>query len=174
MENSYGQRGYKSSILLYTTIMLLTKRQWLYKDGNGFVQYLWVGYVICSLIIAVLLLLCSWNKIQRLAVWLIDRLPETEKWDGRKCLRKSNPTALYAGSKQLLHDHRCILKVLGLNALKLVCLYSISFFAMRMLGIAALSFWQVQFLTALMHLISNTLPNVAGVGSVEFAFVLVF
>lgn len=165
---------HKSSILLYTTIMLLMKRHWLYKGGNGFVQYLWLGYGICSLIIVVLLLLCSWNKIQWLAAWLIDRLPETEKWGDRKHLWKSNLTALYAESKQLLHDRWCILKVLGLNALKLVCLYSIPFFTMRMLGIAALSFWQVQLLTALMHLISNALPNVAGVGPVEFAFVLIF
>ena len=165
---------HKSSILLYTTIMLLMKRHWLYKGGNGFVQYLWLGYGICSLIIAVLLLLCSWNRIQRLAAWLIDRLPETEKWDDRKDLWRSNLTALYAESKQLLQDRRCILKVLGLNGLKLVCLYSIPFFTMRMLGIAALSFWQVQLLTALMHLISNALPNVAGVGPVEFAFVLIF
>lgn len=165
---------HKSSILLYTTIMLLMKRHWLNKGGNGFVQYLWLGYGICSLIIVVLLLLCGWNKIQRLAAWLIDRLPETEKWGARKHLWKSNLTALYAESKQLLHDRWCILEVLGLNALKLVCLYSIPFFTMRMLGIAALSFWQVQLLTALMHLISSALPNVGGVGPVEFAFVLIF
>ena len=35
-------------------------------------------------------------------------------------------------------------------------------------------FRSVQLLTALMHLISNALPNVAGVGPVEFAFVLIF
>ena len=45
---------------------------------------------------------------------------------------------------------------------------------MRMLGLSGLSFWQVQMLTTLMHLISNALPNVAGVGPVEFAFVLIF
>ena len=110
---------HKSSILLYTTIMILMKRHWLYKGGSGFTQYLWLGYGICSLIIVVLLLLCSWNKIQWLAAWLIDRLPETERWGDRKHLWKSN-------------------------------------------------------LTALMHLISSALPNVAGVGPVEFAFVLIF
>ena len=45
---------------------------------------------------------------------------------------------------------------------------------MKMLGISGPAFWQVQLLTALMHLISNALPNVAGVGPVEFAFVLIF
>ena len=45
---------------------------------------------------------------------------------------------------------------------------------MEILGISGPSFWHVQLLTALMHLISNALPNVAGVGPVEFAFVLIF
>ena len=45
---------------------------------------------------------------------------------------------------------------------------------MEILGLSGPSFWHVQLLTALMHLISNALPNVAGVGPVEFAFVLIF
>ena len=45
---------------------------------------------------------------------------------------------------------------------------------MEILGISGPSFWHLQLLTALMHLISNALPNVAGVGPVEFAFVLIF
>ena len=45
---------------------------------------------------------------------------------------------------------------------------------MEILGISGPAFWHVQLLTALMHLISNALPNVAGVGPVEFAFVLIF
>ena len=45
---------------------------------------------------------------------------------------------------------------------------------MEILGISGPSFWHVQLLTALMHLISNALPNVAGMGSIETAFLLVF
>ena len=37
-----------------------------------------------------------------------------------------------------------------------------------------LSFWQVQLLTSLMLFLSNALPNVAGMGSIETAFLLVF
>jgi len=38
----------------------------------------------------------------------------------------------------------------------------------------ALSFWQVQLLGSLTLFLSNALPNVAGMGSVETAFLLVF
>ena len=37
-----------------------------------------------------------------------------------------------------------------------------------------MGFWQVQLLTSLMLFVSNALPNVAGMGSVETAFLLVY
>ena len=40
--------------------------------------------------------------------------------------------------------------------------------------IRGLSFWQVQLLSSLMLFLSNALPNVAGMGSIETAFLLVF
>ena len=165
---------HKSSVLLYTTAMLLFQGHWLSASGGRFTGYLWLGYGICTVIVGALLLLCSWEKVQWVATWLIEHLPHTEKWEGRKQLWKANLTALYTESRQLLCDRPCILKVLGLNGLKLCCLYCIPFLALRMLGLWGLSFWQVQLLTSLMHLISNALPNVAGVGPIEFAFVLIF
>ena len=165
---------HKCSILLYTTCLLLLQGRWLRETGAGLSGYMLLGYAICTLIIAALLLLCAWDKVQQLASWGIDRLPNTEKWASRKCLWKTNLAALYEQSQRLLWDGSGLSKVLAWNALKLCCLYSIPFLAMKMLGISGPAFWQVQLLTALMHLISNALPNVAGVGPVEFAFVLIF
>lgn len=165
---------HKSSVLAYTSVMLLLQGKWLGDTGRGLSRYMLLGYVICALIIVALLLLCTWDKVQWLASWVMDHLPNTEKWEIRKHLWKANLTALYAQSQQLLRDGRCLIKVLAWNALKLCCLYSIPFFTMKMLGISGPAFWQVQLLTALMHLISNALPNVAGVGPVEFAFVMIF
>lgn len=42
------------------------------------------------------------------------------------------------------------------------------------MGLSPLSFAQVQLLTSLMLFLSNALPNVAGMGSIETAFLLVF
>ena len=165
---------HKSSVLAYTTVMLLLQGRWLGDTGRGLSRYMFLGYVICALIIVALLLLCTWDNVQQLASWVIDHLPNTEKWESRKQLWNANLTALYTESQQLLRDGRCLIKVLAWNALKLCCLYSIPFLAAEMLGIAGPAFWQVQLLTALMHLISNALPNVAGVGPVEFAFVMIF
>lgn len=165
---------HKSSILLYTTAMLLVCGRWLWAANPVFLRYMLLGYAVCVLIIAALILLCAWEKIQRLAHWGISRLPDTGKWKQRKLLWENNLNALYQQSQWLLRDRRCLGKVIVLNALKLCCLYSIPFFSMRALKISVLSFWQVQLLTALMHLISNALPNIAGVGPIEFAFMMIF
>ena len=154
--------------------MLLFQGRWLSETGRSFSRYIPLGYGICALIIAALVLLCAWEKVQWFASWVIDHLPNTEKWEGRKRLWKDNLSSLHTESPKLLHDHWCLLKVLLFNGLKLFCLYTIPFLCMEILGISGPSFWHVQLLTALMHLISNALPNVAGVGPVEFAFVLIF
>lgn len=165
---------HKSSVLIYSAIMLLLQGRWLGSTGSSLSRYMMLGYGICAVIIAVLILACTWEKVQRLVAWLIGRLPDTGKWDSRKRLWKENLAALYRESQQLLRDRPCIRKVLALNSLKLFCLYSIPYLAMKMLGISSPSFWHVQMLTALMFLISNALPNVAGVGPIEFAFIMIF
>lgn len=165
---------HKISILIYTTAMLLFHGRWLWATSSGLPRYMLLGYIVCALIIVALILLCTWDKVQQLACWGISHLPDTEKWKQRKQLWTSNLTALYHQSQLLLHDHKCLRKVIVLNALKLCGLYSIPFLCIKVLRISALSFWQVQLLTALMHMISNALPNIAGVGPVEFAFMMIF
>ena len=43
-----------------------------------------------------------------------------------------------------------------------------------MVGVSGLSLWQIQLLGGLMHMIVNALPNVAGMGPAEVAFLLIF
>lgn len=54
-------------------------------------------------------------------------------------------------------------------------MFTLPWFCIRFMGLSCgLSFWQVQLLTSLMLFLSNALPNVAGMGSIETAFLLVF
>ena len=122
---------HKSSVLIYTTVMLLFQGRWLSETGRGFSRYIPLGYGICALIIAALVLLCAWEKVQWFASWVIDHLPNTEKWEGRKRLWKDNLSSLHTESPKLLHDHWCLLKVLLFNGLKLFCLYTIPFLCME-------------------------------------------
>ena len=69
---------------------------------------------------------------------------------------------------------RCA-RILAVQTLKLFLMFTLPWFCIRFMGLSCgLSFWQVQLLTSLMLFLSNALPNVAGMGSIETAFLLVF
>lgn len=165
---------HKCSVLLYVTGMLIAQGRWLGTTGSELFHYMILGYFVCALIITVLVLVCTWNKIQQLAIWGIGLLPHTKKWECRKQVWIANLKALYIESQRILNNRGCLLKVTVLNGLKLCSLYSIPYLCFQMLNITSLQFWKVQLLTALMLLITNALPNVAGMGPTEFAFVLIF
>ena len=78
------------------------------------------------------------------------------------------------GARDLLHTPNIILVGVGINAIKLMGLYSIPYLCIRAIGIDYFSLIQIQTLSALAHVISNALPNIAGMGSVEAAFLLLF
>ena len=57
----------------------------------------------------------------------------------------------------------------------LFLLFCLPWMGLRFMGLdAGLRFWQVHLLAALTLFVSNALPNVAGMGSVETAFLLVY
>ena len=119
-------------------------------------------------------LVCTWRRVQRAALWCVGRLPNSEKWAGRKKKLRDQLEALYTESQALLRDRPRCGKVLALNAVKLFILFSIPYACMEVLKVPGPAFGQMQLLTALMFLITSVLPNVAGVGPAEFAFLLIF
>lgn len=59
-------------------------------------------------------------------------------------------------------------------ALKLFLLFCLPWLCIRFMQLSPLSFARVQLLTSLMLFVSNALPNVAGMGSIETAFLLLY
>lgn len=165
---------HKTSILIYTTLLLLPQLGWLRGGNSSLVGYTVLGYVVGGLIVAALLLLCTWDKVRRLVLWLMSRLPHTEKWQKRKDSWSGQIEALYQQSRRVVADRGCVIQALALNICKLFTLYTVTYVCLRLLGVITLSFWQVQLLAALTHLIANAIPNLAGIGPTEFAFLLAF
>lgn len=165
---------HKCTILLYATAMLLLQGRWLAGENAGLARWLLPGYGVCALIMVGLLLLCAWQRVQRLACLGLDRLPETGKWGPRKAAWKADLAALNAQSRRLLRDRERLVRVLAWNGLKLFCLYLTLFLSLRMAGVSALSLWRVQLLGGLMHIIVSALPNIAGMGPAEVSFWLIF
>lgn len=165
---------HKGSILLYATVMLCAQWPWLMETARSVTVYLLPAYGICALIIASLVLVCMWPGLQRGALWLIRRLPESGKWPQRKAKLQEQIFFLREASRELFQNGPCCAKVLLLNGVKLFILFSTPWVCMTLLGMTAPSFAQTQMLSALMLLITSALPNVAGLGPTEFAFLLLF
>lgn len=165
---------HKTSILLYASVLLVCQGGWLRETCPDLSGYLLLGYGICIAVAGVLVLVCTWEKMERLALKLVSLLPDKGKWPQRKEAWRTNLEALYTESQTVLKNPACCGRVLLLNGCKLFCLYTAAYLSVHLLGAAALTLWRTQLLAALMLLIASALPNVAGVGPAEFAFLLLF
>ena len=113
--------------------------------------------------------------VQRLARWAMGFLPKTEPWQTRREKWLEQLDTLATESRLLLADKGRCARILAVQTLKLFLMFTLPWFCIRFMGLSCgLSFWQVQLLTSLMLFLSNALPNVAGMGSIETAFLLVF
>ena len=169
--------SHKCTVLLYASVMLLVQGQWQWLRGNttGLLRYLPLAYLIVAGIILILVALCVSPLVQKLARRLLSILPDTEVWQARRESWMGQLDALSTESRHLLQDKRRCLTLFAVQTFKLFLLFSLPYLCLQFMQLPCeLSFWQVQLLAALTLFISNALPNVAGMGSVEAAFLLVF
>ena len=165
---------HKTTVLLYATVMLLLQHKWLAANTSGVLNYLPMAYAVVAAIIVALVLLCVSPLVQNLARWLLGFLPKTEKWQQRRADWQQQLDVLGVESRRLLADKPRCLKIFALQAVKLFGLFCLPYLCIRFMNLSPLTFMQVQLLTSLMLFLSNALPNVAGMGSIETAFLLVF
>ena len=166
---------HKTTVLLYATVMLLLQHRWLAANTSGVMNYLPMAYAVVAVIIVALVLVCVSPLIQRLARWALGYLPRTDSWQTRREKWLEQLDTLATESRLLLADKGRCARILAVQTLKLFLMFTLPWFCIRFMGLSCgLSFWQVQLLTSLMLFLSNALPNVAGMGSIETAFLLVF
>lgn len=166
---------HKAAVLVYATVLLLWNRQWFMAHATGVLSYLPAAYTVVAGVILGLVLLCTAPLVQSLARRALGLLPKTEKWQARRESWQTQLDTLSEESRHLLTEKTRCLKIFAVHLCKLFLMYTIPSFCLQFMGLSsALSFGQVQLLTALMLFLSNALPNVAGMGSIETAFLLVF
>ena len=166
---------HKTTVLLYATVLLLWHRSWLAAHTTGVLHYLPAAYAVVAGVIVGLVLLCASPLVQQLARWALGKLPQSEPWQARRERWQTQLDTLSAESRHLLAEKRRCLALLAVHGVKLFLLFSIPYLCIRFMGLpCSLTFGQVQLLGALMFFLSNALPNVAGMGSIETAFLLVF
>ena len=166
---------HKTAVLLYATVLLLAGRLWMAAHSDGVLRYLPGAYAVVAGVIVGLIALCALPVVQRLARWLLHFLPDTGRWAERRESWLEQLDTLATESRLLLADKGRCARILAVQTLKLFLMFTLPWFCIRFMGLSCgLSFWQVQLLTSLMLFLSNALPNVAGMGSIETAFLLVF
>lgn len=165
---------HKSSVLIFATLLLLWQGAWLQGAVPGLARYLSLGYLVCLIVIGALILLCTWGRAKQFLLWLIEKLPDTGTWAERKHSWCRQIEALYRESRNILCDKGKVLRVFGLNMVKLFSLCAIPWVCMQLLDLSALGLWHSELLTSSMYLISNALPNLAGIGPTEFAFLMLY
>ena len=165
---------HKTTVLLYATVMLLLQHKWLAANTTGVLKYLPMAYAVVALVIVALVLVCVSPLVQNLARWAPGFLPETEKWQQRRADWLEQLDVLGTESRLLLADKARCVQIFALQALKLFLLFCLPWLCIRFMQLSPLSFARVQLLTSLMLFVSNALPNVAGMGSIETAFLLLY
>lgn len=165
---------HKVTVFLYAAVMMLIHGAWIKETMPELTKYMNLGFAICTLIIVILILICTWETLQKLGIRAIEKLPETDKWRGKKETWLKNLESLYRESRNLLKNHSCCLKLILADILKLSCLYMIPFWCIRVLELPEIGFWETQALSSIMVLIAGVLPNVAGLGPAELSFILLF
>jgi len=165
---------HKTTVLLYATVMLLLQHKWLAANTTGVLKYLPMAYAVVALVIVALVLVCVSPLVQNLARWALGFLPKTEKWQQRRADWLEQLDVLGTESRLLLANKARCVQIFALQALKLFLLFCLPWLCIRFMQLSPLSFARVQLLTSLMLFVSNALPNVAGMGSIETAFLLLY
>ena len=165
---------HKAMVLLCSGVLLLLEGQSIFGTHPNLRAYAIFGYMVCMVIIALLVLICTWERFYQLVCKGICRLEKSPKLAEHAVHLKQQIGALHTGARELLHEPNMILVGAGINAVKLMGLYTIPYLCAKAIGIDQFSLIQMQALSALTHVVSNALPNIAGMGSIEVSFLLLF
>ena len=162
----------KLAVVLYATVLLLLHWRWVRTVTPGIAIILVFSYGISALIILVLLLLCTSRRICDFSCRMISLLPQ--KLGQRKTKWQDQINTLYQQSQMLLQTKEKFLLILVLDLVKLFVLFCIPYAVLSQLGLHPYHLLQAQTLAALTLLLSGSIPNIAGMGSAELAFMIVY
>ena len=143
--------------------------------GDGFLyRCVGLGFALSLVIVAALLLSCTFEPLHRLIRKLIFCLPDTEKWQGPRKSLLENLDALYAGAQTLVHSPADLWATVALHGTKLLWMAGSTVVCIWLLRLPGLTPITAMALTALSLVVAGVLPSVGGMGPTEIAFLLLF
>ena len=165
---------HKATIAGFALVMLLVNFGWLRAAVPEVMGYLIPGFAMCTAIILVLVLLCTWDKMRIFIDKLIDWLPGRGKLAEKKNSWKENIDLMYTEFGNISGQKGRIAKILAINAAKLTLVYSVPVLALSALGAGDVGLFHGETLSSLVWLIGGVLPSVSGLGPIDLAFALLF
>lgn len=165
---------HKASVLVCAAVLFLWQGPDLLRESQNLMQYVFLGFLICTTIVLALLLVCTWDKLRKLMQFLLEHLPRTEKWQCRKEKLMLNVDAMYHAAYALKQQPMNVWAAFALHSLKLLWMDFIPVLCLRMMGVSTLTIGKTMGLAALCLVLSGACPNVAGIGPTELAFLMLY
>lgn len=165
---------HKTAVVLLAAVFLISDWKWIHETIPDISPYLVFAYAVCTAIILGKLLIYTWGRMKQLAIYGIHKLPDRGKWQQRKELWIENIEFLYDNTRILIRDKGKMVRIMLAETGKLLSLYVVPLVCGALLGVKQPGIYHMLGLAALMFMLSNALPNLAGMGSVEFSFFLIF
>lgn len=164
----------KSSVLICNTVLLLFGGFRFLEKRKNLLPYILFGYLICSFVIGILLLVGFSEKVYNKLNHLLTKAPKKKKWAKIKEKALYHLEMMHDSSEEIKENRKNILFITALHCLKLLIMYEIPYICLKSIMNSSVSFFEILMMSALANLISGALPSVSGVGGMELAFFLVF
>ena len=165
---------HKTAVVVLAAVFLISDWKWIHETIPDISPYLVFAYAVCTAIILGKLLIYTWGRMKQLVIYGIHRLPDRGNWKERKELWTENIEILYNNTRSLLSDRGRLVRIMLAETGKLLSLYVVPLVCGALLGVKQPESYHILGLAALMFMLSNALPNLAGMGSAEFSFFLIF
>ena len=156
---------HKIAVCINAFVMFLFSYSWLMKNPNmNF--YIGLGFGLNILIIIGLIVFIFWHKTE----WIFIQLSKLfKKEETRQELQQLADNA----QDQLTNIHQDLVALLA-HGIKVMWLCAIPYFCLAVLHETSLGFAKIYTLSSLAYIIASSLPNVAGIGPLEYAYLVLF
>ena len=165
---------HKTAVVLVAAVFLISDWKWIHEMIPDIAPYLVFAYVVCTVIILGKLMIYTWGRMKQLVIYGIHKLPDRGKWKERKELWVENIDILYDNTRSLFRDKGKLVRIMLAETGKLLSLYVVPLVCGALLGMKQPGIYRMLGLCSLMLMLSNALPNLAGMGSIELSFFLIF
>ncbi|BBF45287.1 integral membrane protein LafC [Lachnospiraceae bacterium KM106-2] len=162
---------HKLTIAIYSSLCIIFNFSFFQKYFHDYMIYLLLGYGLTLGIVAFLLLVCISAKFHQIVLYFIRKFKKNPKIRPFVVRIEDELNNLRNSTKRLLKGKLAI-KIIGRNLIKFTCYYLIPY--VILFQSSHLSVVNAISITSLATVLAGVIPTPAGIGSIEFIFVLFF